>query len=171
MSPVRVANRGLAVRRALSALKDQQGSQALRARPWVEEQVLRIVYWQAPTLPGPYLSGGFKDRDAGAITLEPLAKYDPLGNIIPALAREIPTVENGGVADDFTSITWTLRDGLRWSDGSPMTADDVVFTWRYCTDEETGCTVASSFAGISSVRALDNHRARHRHTSYQQGAI
>ena len=124
------------------------------------EQVLRIIYWQAPTLPGPYLSGGFKDRDAGAITLEPLAKYDPLGNIIPALAREIPTVQNGGVAEDFTSITWTLRDGLKWSDGSPMTADDVVFTWRYCTHEETGCTAASAFTGISSVRALDSRTVR-----------
>ena len=134
----------------------ESGPPGAKPEALVEEQVLRIVYWQAPTLPGPYLSGGFKDRDAGAITLEPLAKYDPLGNIIPALAREIPTVENGGVADDFTSITWTLRDGLRWSDGSPMTADDVVFTWRYCTHEETGCTASSAFAGISSVRALDN---------------
>ena len=123
-------------------------------------QVLRIQYWQAPTLPGPYLSAGTKERDAGAITLEPLAKYDPLGNIVPALAREIPTVQNGGVADDFTSITWTLKDGIKWSDGSSMTAADVVFTWRYCAHEATGCTAASAFAGISDVRALDHRTVR-----------
>ena len=61
-----------------------------------EEKVLTILYWQAPTVPGPYLSGGTKDRDAGAVTLEPLAKYDPDGNPLPALAAAIPTLENGG---------------------------------------------------------------------------
>ena len=134
----------------------EAGEAGASAEALVQEKVLRIVYWQAPTLPGSYLSGGTKDRDAGAITLEPLAKYDPLGNIVPALAREIPTALNGGVAEDFTSITWTLRDGLKWSDGTPLTAADVVFTWRYCVHEDTGCTAASSFAGISTVRALND---------------
>ena len=120
------------------------------------EKVLTLLYWQAPSLPSPYLSGGFKDRDAGAVTLEPLAKYDPEGNLVPALAAEIPTQENGGFAQDLMSITWELKEGLKWSDGSDLTADDVVFTWRYCVDEETGCTSESSFDGIASVEAVDN---------------
>ena len=120
------------------------------------EKVLTLLYWQAPSLPSPYLSGGFKDRDAGAVTLEPLAKYDPEGNLVPALAAEIPTPENGGFAEDLMSITWKLKEGLRWSDGSDLTADDVVFTWRYCVDGETGCTSESSFDGIASVEAVDN---------------
>ncbi len=121
------------------------------------EEVLTILYWQAPTLPGPYLSGGYKDRDAGAITLEPLAHYGPDGALVPALATEIPTIENGGVSPDLLSITWKLKDGVKWSDGSDMTANDVVFTWRYCTDEATGCTAEDTFAGIASVEALDEH--------------
>lgn len=125
-----------------------------------EEKVLTILYWQAPSLPGPYLSGGFKDRDAGAITLEPLAHYAPDGSLVPALAEEIPTVENGGVASDLRSITWKLREGLEWSDGSDMTAADVAFTWRYCTDEATGCTASDVFAGVSSVEALDDRTVR-----------
>ena len=56
-----------------------------------EVKVLTLHYWQAPSVPNPYLSGGNKDTDAGAVTLEPLAKYDPDGNIVPALAVEIPT--------------------------------------------------------------------------------
>ena len=121
-----------------------------------EGKVLTILYWQAPTLPGPYLSGGTKDLDAGAITLEPLAKYDPDGNLVPALAAQIPTIENGGFSQDLMSITWKLKEGLKWSDGSDMTAEDVVFTWLYCVDEDTGCTAESSFDGIASVLALDN---------------
>ena len=124
------------------------------------EEVLTILYWQAPTLPGPYLSGGYKDRDAGAITLEPLAHYGPDGALVPALATEIPTIENGGVSSDLLSITWKLKDGVKWSDGSDMTAADVVFTWRYCTDEATGCTAEDTFAGIASVEALDEHTVK-----------
>ncbi|MDE2765890.1 MAG: peptide ABC transporter substrate-binding protein [Chloroflexota bacterium] len=125
-----------------------------------EERALTILYWQAPTVPGGYLSLGTKDTDAGAVTLEPLAKYDPDGNLVPALAAEIPTTQNSGVAEDLTSITWTLRQGLQWSDGSALTADDVVFTWRYCTNEETGCTAESAFDGVASVEAIDDYTVR-----------
>ena len=131
---------------APSSIKDQVAG---------EEKVLTILYWQAPTVPNPYLSGGHKDRDAGAVTLEPLAKYDPDGKLLPALAAEIPTLENGGFSEDLTSITWRLKDGLKWSDGSDVTADDVVFTWRYCTDEDTGCTAHSAFDDVTSVEAVD----------------
>ncbi len=123
--------------------------------PPQEERVLTLRYWQAPSLPSSYLSGGFKDRDAGAITLEPLAQYGPDGDLLPVLATEIPTLENGGISEDLTSITWTLKDGLKWSDGSDMTAGDAVFTWRYCVNEDTGCTNADAFAGIASVQAPD----------------
>ena len=118
-------------------------------------RVLTLRYWQAPSLPSPYLSSGFKDRDASAVTLEPLASYDPEGRLVPRLAAAIPTVENGGIAPDGTRITWRLRPDLRWSDGSELTADDVVFTWRYCTAAESGCTNDSAFAGIASVSAPD----------------
>ena len=120
------------------------------------EETLTILYWQAPSTPNPYLSGGFKDRDAGAITLQPLAYYDPDGVLVPALAKDIPTLQNGGISQDLTSITWNLKDDLKWSDGSYLTAHDVVFTWQYCTDEATGCTASSSFADITSVEALDD---------------
>ena len=126
----------------------------------VEEQTLTLLYWQAPSLPFPYQSGGYKDRDAGAVTLEPLAKYNPDGELVAALASGIPTLENGRVGSDLMSITWSLREGLMWSDGSAMTADDVVFTWEYCSDPDTGCTAESSFDGISSVEAVDDLTVR-----------
>ena len=121
-----------------------------------EEKVLTIRYWQAPSLPSPYLAGGYKDQDAAAVTLEPLANYDPEGELTPRLAVEIPTVENGGVAEDSMSITWELREGLKWSDGSALTAHDAVFTWLYCTDEDTGCLGKDAFSGIASVEAIDD---------------
>ncbi len=128
--------------------------------PAEPERVLTILYWQAPSLPSAYLSGGVKDRDASAVMLEPLASYSPEGQLVPRLAADIPTRANGGVAEDLTSITWTLREGIQWSDGSDMTADDVVFTWRYCTHEATGCTSADAFSGVTSVEAVDTLTVR-----------
>ena len=133
---------------------------ALQVQSSKEEETLTLIYWQAPSILNPYLSGGYKDRDAGAITLEPLAKYDPDGALIPTLAVEIPTPQNGGVSPDLTSITWKLRDALTWSDGSGLTAHDVVFTWRYCTDEATGCTGTSAFSDVIAVEALDDLTVR-----------
>ncbi len=121
----------------------------------VTERVLNILYWQSATHANPYLSDGFKEIDAGAPTLEPLANYDPDGNIVANLAEEVPTLANGGINEDFTSITWRLRENLRWSNGSAMTADDVVFTWQYCTHPETECVNRVRFANVEEVKALD----------------
>ena len=121
-----------------------------------DPKTLTILYWQAASLPGPYLSGGTKDVDAGAITLEPLANWDPDGEMVPKLATEIPTVDNGGVSEDLTQITWHLKEGVKWSDGSDFTAADVVFTWEYCSNEDTGCTSIQAFEGIASVEAVDD---------------
>ncbi len=134
---------------------DGSGAAPPQAETSEGEKVLTILFWQAPSLPGPYLSSGTKDQEAGAITLEPLAKYNPDGELLPALAAEIPTLENGGFSQDLMSIMWKLKDGLKWSDGSDVTADDVAFTWRYCVDEDTGCTASDGFTGVASVEALD----------------
>lgn len=110
--------------------------------------------WQGPSQANAYLSTGTKDLLAGSLVLEPLAEFDPAGQLVPALAAELPTQENGGIAADFSSITWTLQEGLLWSDGTPVTADDVVFSWEYCTNPETGCV--ADFATVESVVADDD---------------
>jgi len=121
---------------------------------------LNILYWQAVSILNPYLSGGTKDVEASSLVLEPLARYDQDANLVPWLAAEIPSVENGGVAEDYTSITWKLRDDIVWSDGTPLTAEDVVFTWEYCTADGTGCAQEGKFEGITAVEALDEHTVR-----------
>ena len=117
---------------------------------------LNILYWQAITILNPYLSGGTKDLQAASMIVEPLANYDEGGTLVPTLAVDIPTVANGGVSADLTSITWTLKPGLLWSDGTPVTAADAVFTWQYCTAEGGGCAQASKFDGVANVEAIDD---------------
>ncbi len=117
---------------------------------------LNIIYWQAPSILNPYLSGGTKDLESASMVVEPLARYNETGALVPYLAEEIPTVDNGGVSEDLTSITWKLKSGLLWSDGTPVTSADVVFTANYCMDPEGGCAQLSKFDGVSSVEAMDD---------------
>jgi peptide/nickel transport system substrate-binding protein len=117
---------------------------------------LNILYWQAVSTLNPFLSGGTKDIDAAALVLEPLARFDNSGQMVPYLAESIPTLENGGISEDLTSITWKLKPGLLWSDGTAVTANDAVFTWKYCTDPAGGCAQISNFGDVTNVEAVDD---------------
>ncbi len=132
----------------------------LTASPALAERggdgVLKIFYWQAPSVLNPYLSTSGKDVDPASLALEPLAGIDGDGQLFPRLAEAIPTVDNGGIAPDFTAITWKLKPGLKWSDGTPVTAEDVKFTAEYCMAPDFGCAVLARFHGISAIEAIDD---------------
>jgi peptide/nickel transport system substrate-binding protein len=115
---------------------------------------LLLLQWQGASQANAYLSTGTKDLLASSLVLEPMARITPDGGIVPTLAAEIPTKENGGVAEDDMSITWTLQEGLVWSDGTPVTSADLVFTYEYCADPLTGCS--SVLTTIESVEAVDD---------------
>ncbi|MFT6674610.1 MAG: peptide/nickel transport system substrate-binding protein [Sulfitobacter sp.] len=117
---------------------------------------VKIIYWQAPSILNPYLSGGTKDLESASLVIEPMGRYDETGALVPYLATEIPTVENGGVSADLKSITWKLKDGVMWSDGSPVTSADLAFTAEYCMHPEGGCAQASKFDGVTDVEVIDD---------------
>jgi len=117
---------------------------------------VKIIYWQAPSILNPFLSGGTKDIEAASMIIEPLARYDETGTLVPWLVEEVPTVANGGVSEDLTSITWNITPGIKWSDGSDFTSADVKFTYEYCTHPEGGCAQLTKFEGVESVETPDD---------------
>ena len=100
---------------------------------------VRLLWWQAPTNLNSHLSLATKDVGAIRIYAEPLADFDANAQLVPVLAAEIPSVENGGVARNFTSVTWKLKKGVTWHDGQPFTAADVAFTFKFLSEPSTGC--------------------------------
>ena len=106
---------------------------------------LKVLFWQAATLLNPHFAVGTKDAEGCRIFYEPLAAWDPEGNLVPVLAAEIPDIENGGIAADGMSVTWKLKTGVEWHDGRPFTADDVVFTGEYAADPATAATTIGSY--------------------------
>jgi peptide/nickel transport system substrate-binding protein len=122
--------------------------------------VLRMLYWQGPTLLNPHFALGSKDADGCALFYEPLMRYDAEGNAQPVLAAELPTRTNGGIAADGKSVTWKLKRGVLWHDGKPFTADDVVFNWRYATDPATAAVTVGAYENVSALEKIDSHTVR-----------
>lgn len=117
---------------------------------------LRLLFWQAPTTTNPHLSIGIKDLSASRIVYEPLASFDADGGLIPFLAAEIPSLENGGVAADGRSVTWKLKPNLKWADGAPFTADDVLFTFEYASSANVGATSRATYRIVRNVEVIDD---------------
>ncbi len=117
---------------------------------------LKILYWQAPTILNAHQATGTKDADASRLVLEPMASFGKDGlPVANGLAAEIPTPANGGVTADFKTVTWKLRTGVKWSDGTPFAASDVAFTFKYQCDKATAASTNSYCDGVASVVAKD----------------
>ena len=120
---------------------------------------LKTLWWQGATLLNPHFATGTKDQDGSRIFYEPLASWDPDGNLAPILAAEIPTAQNGGLSKDGKSVTWHLKKGVAWHDGKPFTADDCVFTWEFVADPATASTNLGTYKDIK-VEKLDSNTIR-----------
>jgi peptide/nickel transport system substrate-binding protein len=120
---------------------------------------LKLLMWQAPTLLNPHFSVGLKDQEASRLFYESLAGWDSEGNLRPILAAEIPSIENGGLAADGKSVTWKLKQGVKWHDGTPFTADDCVFNWQYASDPATAAVTIGTYKDIV-VEKIDDHTVK-----------
>ena len=117
---------------------------------------LKLLWWQSPTLLNPHFAVGTKDQDGSRVFYEPLAGWDPDGNLVPILAAEVPSVEGGTVDKDLKWVVWKLKQGVKWHDGQPFTADDCVFNWEYAADPATAATTITSYKDIK-VAKVDDH--------------
>ncbi len=121
---------------------------------------LRLLYWEAPTILNPHLTTGIKDWEASRVTYEPLASFDKKAQLVPVLAAEIPSLENGDLAQDYTSVIWKLKPDVKWSDGQPFTAADVRFTYEFITNPEVGSTSAINYQAVAGVEVVDDYTVK-----------
>ncbi len=121
--------------------------------------VLRCLFWQGPTLLNPHFATGTKDEEGSRVFHEPLAYWDAEANLIPVLAAELPSRDNGGLSADGKSVVWKLKRGVTWHDGVPFSADDVVFNWQFATDDATAAVTGGNYEGVK-VEKIDTHTVR-----------
>ncbi len=123
------------------------------------EKVFIYGLYQEPEILNAFIRTQTVAIEAAGYYEEGLARADPDGNFYGQLATEVPSVENGGVSEDGLTVTWHLRDGVKWSDGEPFTCADVQFTWEAVMNPESGAVNASSYAAIESVTCEDDYTA------------
>jgi peptide/nickel transport system substrate-binding protein len=99
-----------------------------RVNSWTQPHVLRFADAGDVNTLNPHL-GQFADIGyLSSMTMAYLIKWDESNRPYPELATVVPTQANGGVSKDGLTITFHIRKGVRWSDGAPFNADDVVFS-------------------------------------------
>ena len=116
---------------------------------------LKLLWWQGATLLNPHFAVGTKDQEGSRIFYEPLAGWDANGDLKAVLAAEIPSRENGGLEADGRSVTWKLKRGVKWHDGKPFTADDLVFNWEYASDPATASVTIGSYKDVKVEKVDD----------------
>ena len=120
--------------------------------PWTHAGVLRIAVTEEPKNLDPLLAGTTIEIFIDRLMFEPLLSADPRGDTVPMLAATVPTQANGGISADGLTITYRLRRDAYWSDGVPVTAHDVAWSWQAIENPNND---AVSRHGYDEVRAID----------------
>ena len=138
---------------AMLLVADAQG---LGAAP--EAHYLRIAdgTGDIPTL-NPHLYSTTTIGFLSELTMAYLTRWDAKNQPYPELATAIPTRENGGISSDGHTITYRLRRGVRWSDGAPFNADDVVFTANVVKNPANNETDPDAFNNIATIAEPDKY--------------
>ena len=99
----------------------------------------------------PILASDSSSHDVAGLIYNGLVKYDKNFMIVPDLA------EKWDIEQDGKLIRFHLRKNVRWHDGRPFTARDVLFTYRTVIDPKTPTAYASDFKQVKTVRMLDDY--------------
>ena len=120
--------------------------------PWTVPGHVRMGSPDEPDNLNPMFAHTAATDEVDAFIFAPLFRYDPKGNFVPELVTELPTYGNGGISRDSKTIVLHFRRGVRWSDGIPLTARDLRFTWRAVMDKRNN---TKSTFGWDDITAID----------------
>jgi peptide/nickel transport system substrate-binding protein len=125
---------------------------------WTIPGTVRISDNQEPNTLIKMFSNQATADDVTALLFEPLFRFDDREKPVPALATVFPSQANGLISKDGLRITFDLRPGVRWSDGAPVTAGDLIYTWHAIVDGANPVTTTAGYDDIRSMAADGPHR-------------
>ena len=120
--------------------------------PWTHHGLLRIVNLSEPDTLNPVVGNQQIDSDLANLWGGQLLEWSDRNEWVPDLATAVPTYENGGITRDGKTIVYHLRRGVRWQDGAPFTADDVIFSWRAVMNKKNN---VPSTVGYDAITRID----------------
>lgn len=113
---------------AFGGLSFSMPARAASSPPAAPKGQVVIGLSQEPTVFNPLKVSIEVDQGVWLAVFDPLWVVDPKGDLLPRLAAEVPTIENGGISVDGLQWKVKLRPGVKWHDGTPFTAEDVKYT-------------------------------------------
>ncbi len=131
------------------------GSQTSVASGNAKPGVVRIIGFGSIDSLIPQLSGNASAADMAMFWGAWLFRVGAHGELVPELATRVPTLANGGISKDGLTITYQLRKGVRWQDGAPFDARDVIFSWHAMMNPMNNVLTRSGYDRIASMSAPD----------------
>jgi peptide/nickel transport system substrate-binding protein len=119
--------------------------------------VLRYADIEEPESLSTLLSTQIVTADLSYLMFSYFFNYDDRDNFVPEVATEVPTLRNGGISADGKTITYHLRRGVKWQDGVPLTAQDIVFTFHAIMNPKNNVQVRTGYDQIADVVATDDY--------------
>ena len=114
---------------------------------------LRVAIQRDPETRNPLLSANTTEGLLNRLSFDLLVSVEPDGKtLVPELAAEVPTTQNGGISKDGLTITYRLRSGVKWQDGAPFTSKDVKFSWEAVMNPANN---VNSHVGYEEVRSVE----------------
>ncbi len=148
-----------------------QSSSTGGRHPWTQAGHLRYGSAYEPDTLNPLFANTQAANDIEYVVFEPLFRYDVNGNFVPAAVTEVPTLQNGGISKDGKTIVLHFRKGMRWSDGAPYDARDLVFTWHAVMNPHNNTRLTVGWDDIASITLADNWTARVRLKAVNAGIL
>jgi peptide/nickel transport system substrate-binding protein len=149
----------LVVAASVTACLKRNNGNSPSTQPKAVKQGGRLVYGslQEPGVLTPYLSDLLSAVEVESLVFSGLVSMNSKLEWQPDLALTVPLVTNGGVSSDGLTITYKLRPGVKWHDGSEFTAADVKFTWQFIMNPKNPVVARQGYDKIVSVDTPDVH--------------
>jgi peptide/nickel transport system substrate-binding protein len=126
---------------------------------WTQRDRLRLASTEEPdSLNKLFANSDASDQVANLISA-PLFRYDEHGDYSPEMATVVPTIANGGISRDGKTITLHLHHGMLWSDGAPLDARDLRFTWRAVMNPRNNTRLRAGWDDVTAIDLPDNDTA------------
>ena len=127
--------------------------------PWTLPHHLRLGEPDEPDALLEFYAHTAAADEVNNLLFAPVFRYDARGNFLPELATEVPTYANGGISKDGKTIVLHFRTGVVWSDGVPLTARDLAFTYELVMDDRTNVKLREGWDDIHKIELRGDYTA------------
>ncbi len=140
---------------ACTSVSQSTGAGSGGGHPAAQPGVLRYADIQEPDSLNPLVSTQATTIDMAYFVYQFFFNIDDKNQMVSEVATQVPTPQNGGISRDGMTLTYHLRPGLKWQDGAPLTAADIVFTFHAIMNKNNNVQVTTGYDHIGSVTAPD----------------